>query len=82
MKSLKNWLLDLVRGSRARARARALRAEQLENLLIRMAQLEATNTQMEREMDELRSDSRRIAELRILVEDELWEIGQNRRETE
>lgn len=71
MHALKTWLSDLVRGSRVRSRERAFRTEQLDTLLARMQELAADNARLERELDELRADSRRIAELRILVEQEL-----------
>lgn len=60
-----------VRGWVARRRLRAETANELVDIV---ADLRRRLDELEVDLDELRADSRRVAELRILVEDRLSEI--------
>jgi len=75
-------LSSLVRGMRDNLRAwviaRRLKTQmlsdvlnQLENVHTELNSLQKTLTKYSKEVDELRADSRRVAELRILVENQL-----------
>ncbi len=57
-----------VRGWRAQRR---LRAETASDLMDIVVSLQKRVDELERDLDELRADSRRVAELRIQVEDRL-----------
>lgn len=71
MNALRNRLREAVRRIRLRSRARAVSDEQVAGLLEQVQRLAAEQERLEREIDELRADSRRIAELRVIVEREL-----------
>ncbi|MBL3687813.1 hypothetical protein D3248_12730 [Leucobacter zeae] len=71
MNALRNRLREAVRRIRLRSRARAVSDEQVAGLLVQVQRLAAEQERLEREIDELRADSRRIAELRVIVEREL-----------
>lgn len=63
--------MDLITAMRGWLAQRRLRAETLSNLLEIVASLQQRVDDLERDLDELRADSRRVAELRIQVEDRL-----------
>lgn len=74
MNALRNRLREAVRRIRLRSRARAVSDEQVAGLLEQVQRLAAEQERLEREIDELRADSRRIAELRVIVERELGRV--------
>lgn len=71
MNRLRRARLDLITAMRGWLAQRRLRAETLSNLLEIVASLQQRVDDLERDLDELRADSRRVAELRIQVEDRL-----------
>lgn len=70
-----NRLVSLLRDARMQLRSgrvkRRVKAEALTDLDGTLTALRAEVRELREEIDELRGDSRRVAELRILVEDEL-----------
>ncbi len=70
-----NRLISLLRDARLQLGSwrvkRRVKAEALTDLNGTLAALRAEVSELREEIDELRGDSRRVAELRILVEDEL-----------
>lgn len=70
-----NRLISVLRDARMQLRSwrvkRQVEAEALTDLNGTLSALRAEVRELREEIDELRGDSRRVAELRILVEDEL-----------
>lgn len=69
MKRVSSALRDLRTMWRGWRAARVLRAETVAELADTVTKLQARIADLENDLDEFRSDSRRIAELRIQVED-------------
>lgn len=67
----KRLLQDARQELSAKRVERRLRTETLTHLAENVVELRARVEELESELDELRADSRRIAELRLLVEDSL-----------
>ncbi len=71
MNRLTRLRLDLMTSVRGWRAQRRLRAETASDLMDIVVSLQKRVDELERDLDELRADSRRVAELRIQVEDRL-----------
>lgn len=71
MNKLMMWLRDIATGLRGRARARAMQSEEVAHLVGTVRELRREVAELTSEIDDLRAESRHIAELGLLVEEQL-----------